>query len=328
MNVLITSASRKVSLVQAFQRALAAEGGGRVIAADVQPRAAALHVADRAVLLPPSDTAAFWPALIGVVRGDAIGLIVPTRDEELALFAEHKDELEALGARVPLAPAAAIRLCQDKLAFARFCLEHGLSVPDVLDDAALRDARCYPVFARARRGKSGRSAFVIASPAELDARRAEHGELLVQDRVTAPELSLDGFADADGQALSVVPRTRGVIVAGESYVSRTVDAPRLVELGARLAALLRLCGPFVAQVFDRGGRVDVIEVNPRFGGASALGIAAGADTPRALVRLAAGRDPRAALAAPTIGLTMLRYTQDLFVDDACLDRIGAARGPV
>jgi carbamoyl-phosphate synthase large subunit len=327
LNVLITSASRKVSLVQAFQRALAAEGGGRVVAADIQPRAAALHVADRAAILPRSDDPAFWPALIGVVRDEAIGLVVPTRDEELAVFAERRDELEAIGAQVPIAPAASIRLCQDKIAFARFCLASELSVPDILDEAALREPGRYPVFARARRGKSGAAAFAIASPGELDARRAAHGELLIQELVTAPELSLDGFADG-GRALSIVPRTRGVVVAGESYVSRTVDAPRLVELGRRLASLLALRGPFVAQVFDRGDRVDMIEVNPRFGGASALGIAAGADSPRALVRIAAGLDPAPALAEVRVGLTMLRYTQDVFVDDAGLDRIAGARGPV
>jgi carbamoyl-phosphate synthase large subunit len=324
LNVLITSASRKVSLVQAFQRALATEGGGRVIAADVRADAAALHVADRGVLVPRSDDAAFWPALIAVIRDEAIGLVIPTRDEELVGFAERRDELEALGAKVPVSPAPAIRLCQDKLAFAGFCVDHGFSISDVLDEPVLRDPASYPVFARARRGKSGKSAFAIGSPAELAGRRAEHGELLIQERVQAPELSLDGFADLDGEVLSIVPRTRGVVVAGESYLSRTVDAPPLVELGRRLAGLLGLRGPFVAQVFDRSaaGRVDVIEVNARFGGASALGIAAGADSPRALVRIALGRDPRPALAAPRIGLTMLRYTQDVFIDGPGLAAIG------
>ena len=85
------------------------------------------------------------------------------------------------------------------------------------------------MFARARRGQSGKSAFAIGSPAELAGRRAEHGELLIQERVQAPELSLDGFADLGGEVLSIVPRTRGVVVAGESYVSRTVDGACIGE---------------------------------------------------------------------------------------------------
>lgn len=328
MNVLITSASRKVSLVQAFQRALAAEGGGRVVAADSQPRAAALHIADRARLLPRTDDPAFWDALVAVIHDEAIGLVVPTRDEDLAVFAERAGELAALGVWVPVGSTESVRLCQDKIAFARFCVEHGFSVPEILDDAALRAPARYPVFARARHGKSGRHAFRVASPAELAERRAEHGELLVQELVTAPELSLDGFADRDGRVLSVVPRVRGVVFGGESFVSRTVAAPRMIDTGRRLGELLGLRGPFVAQAFDRGDRVDLIEVNPRFGGASALAIEAGADGPRALVRIAAGRDARPALGGYRIGLTMLRYTQDLFVDDAGLEVIGGPRGPV
>jgi carbamoyl-phosphate synthase large subunit len=328
LNVLITSASRKVSLVQAFQRAVAAEGGGRVVAADCQARAAALHVADRARLLPRTDDPAFWNALVTLVHDEAIGLLVPTRDEELVVFAERSSELEAMGVWVPVASPESVRLCQDKIAFARFCVEQGVSVSEILDDEALRCAARYPVFARARRGKSGHQAFQIASPAELALRRAEHGELLVQELVTAPEVSLDGLADRDGRVLSVVPRLRGLVLGGESFVSRTVDSPRMVELGRHLAELLGLRGPFVAQAFDRGDRVDLIEVNPRFGGASALAIEAGADSPRALVRIAAGHDAQPDLGRYRIGLTMLRYTQDLFVDDACLEVIGGPRGSV
>ena len=46
MNVLVTSASRKVGLVRAFKRATAAVGDGRVVAVDISPLAAALYEAD------------------------------------------------------------------------------------------------------------------------------------------------------------------------------------------------------------------------------------------------------------------------------------------
>ena len=59
MNVLISSASRKVSLIRAFQSALSKVGGGLVFAADITPYAPALYAADKHFLLPSSKDDAF-----------------------------------------------------------------------------------------------------------------------------------------------------------------------------------------------------------------------------------------------------------------------------
>lgn len=319
MNVLITSCSRKVSLVQAFQRAVRPYGG-RVIAADCQPDAAALHVADGGRIVPRLSDPAFLDAVAKIVREERIELLIPTRDAELPFFAAQAERLAWLGVTVPISSSKTIALCQDKGAFAHFCLESGFSVARLREGAALADASLYPMFARTRTGASSKGAFSVASPAELAARIAEHGPLVVQERVDAPELSLDVLADVSGEVISVVPRTRSVIVGGESFVSRTLDDPELVQLGARLARALDLRGHAVMQVFDRRasepGRIDIIEVNPRFGGASALAIEAGCDSPAFLVAMARGERVTPRLGEHIAGLTMLRYTQDVFVPAA------------
>lgn len=331
MNVLVLSASRKVSLVQAFQRAVAPLGG-RVVAADCAARSAALFFADRARVLPRSDAAGFWEALLAVVREERIGLLVPTRDEELPLFAERVDELRALGVVVPIASPRSIALCQDKPAFASFCEAHGFRVAARIEGEAREDAARFPVFARARSSKGGQHAFRVESPAELRRLEADHGPLLVQELVRAPELSVDVLADLRGRVLSVIPRLRTTVIGGESYVSQTVDEPLLVELGARLAEALELRGHAVLQVFDRRasepGRFDVIELNPRFGGASALAFAAGADSAALVVAMARGEAVEPFLGRYEAGLTMLRYTQDLFVRPRDLEASLAARSPL
>ena len=336
MNVLVTSASRKVSLVRSFQRAVAPLGG-RVVAADCAPRSAALFVADRGRVLPRSDAPSFWDALVALIREEQIALLIPTRDEELPYFADRIDALRALGVTVPVASPEAIALCQDKAAFARFCVERGFSVARRLEARELEDRARYPVFARARGGGGGRSAFVVSSPEELARRGAEHGALLVQELVHAPELSLDILADLEGQVLSVVPRLRTSVVGGESYVSETLDDAELVRFGARLAEAVRLRGHAVLQVFDRRarepGRLDVIELNPRFGGASALALAAGADSASLLVRMARGERIAPFLGRYEAGLTMLRHTEDLFVRPGAFSAMesessGAPRRPL
>ena len=99
MNVLITSAAAKVSLIRAFQKALA-PSGGRVIAADMRADVAAFCAADGFELLPATDTPDFAPALAAACVRHDIGLMIPTRDGELHTIAAMTDLLP--GVCVPL----------------------------------------------------------------------------------------------------------------------------------------------------------------------------------------------------------------------------------
>ena len=122
VNVLITSASRKVSLVRAFQSALARHGGGDVIAVDTSPFSPALYVADRHFLVAPSAKPDFLEEFLQLCRRESVGLVVPTRDEELPLFAAMRDRLEIVGPLMVVAleaefddPAAVLRALEGRL---------------------------------------------------------------------------------------------------------------------------------------------------------------------------------------------------------------------
>lgn len=319
LTVLVTSASRKVSLVQAFREALDAEGGGTVVACDASPHAAALYQADAGVVVPRLDDPAFAPRLEALCAEHGVGLLIPTRDEELPWFAERREELAERGVRVPVPDPEVVALCADKVAFARFCREEGFGVPETFPAPlpSLADLP-YPLFVRPRRGKGSRGAGAVRDAGEMERRLEAVGgrqeELLVQRRVDAPELTVDLAADFGGRVLSVVPRLRLQTFGGESFVGRTVDDRPVAEAAAALARRLGLVGHNTVQCFHDGDSVRFIEVNPRFGGGAALGFAAGAHTPRMLVRLALGREVEPRLGRFRAGLTMLRYTDDLFLE--------------
>jgi putative hydrolase of the HAD superfamily len=61
-----------------------------------------------------------------------------------------------------------------------------------------------------------------------------------------------------------------------------------------------------------------VEVNPRFGGGAALGIAAGVDTPAILIQLLRGEALPECLGEFEADLVMLRFTQDLFLNARAL----------
>jgi len=263
--VLITSASRKVWLIRAFQQA-----GWHVIAQDADPDAVALRFADER------------QCDININAWDA-DLIVPTRDAELDEFlrlSNHND-----WKRVLVPNKETIRICTDKLAFYKFCKEHGFKTPEVY-------------FVKPRISQSGKET-----------------ECVWQEFVEGDEYSVDLFSDFQGNVISVVPRKRLKVVSGESWVTMTVHSPLLLEHSVALASKLGLIGHNVLQCFVTNQEVFWTDVNCRFGGASLCAIKAGCNSPLWLRELIEGKKVKPRIGEYEIGLRMYRYTEDLFVKE-------------
>lgn len=318
MNVLITSASRKVALVRAFRSALAAEGGGRVLAADASPLAPALYAADEAFLLRPSSDTAFVDEVLDLCRSAGVRLVVPTRDGELPVFAEARSRFAAEGIMVLVAPPDVVATCQDKRQFVAFCLRHDLPVPATYEPETVPSGLSRALHVRPARGK-GAAGMRVTSEAELAYALSAIPNAIIQEQVEAPEFTVDLFVHPDGRIVSVVPRERVLVFGGESFISRTVRSAVLTKQAIALASALGLVGHNTIQCFLRAGDdVRFIETNPRYGGAANLGIAAGADTPRFAVRTALGREVPSAVGEFRENYVMLRYTEDFFLDEAAL----------
>lgn len=315
MNVLITSASRKVALVRAFREALAEEGGGSVVAADASAKAPALYLADRGALVPRTDDPGFVEAIVDLCRREEIDLIVPTRDEELPLFAETREAFEGAGARVLVPGREPVEICRDKRRFVEHCRAHGFETPRTYASSDRGGIERWPVFVKPRIGKGGRGAGLVGSADELERALVRLPDAVVQEAIEAPEFTIDTFLDFEGRPVSAVPRERLYVFGGESFVSRTVEGSRLSEAAIGLSRSIGLTGHLTVQAFDDGGTVRFIEINPRYGGASHLGFAAGAPTPRFVVRLLLGRPVEPRVGRHRRGLTMLRYTEDLFLGE-------------
>jgi carbamoyl-phosphate synthase large subunit len=313
VNVLITSASRKVNLVRSFQAAVRQTGGGRVIAVDATAYAPALYAADRCYLVPLSSEPGFLGEVARICKVESVSLLIPTRDEELILFSGARERFLSDGVRIMVPSSETVTICSDKRQFLDFCVEHRFSVPHTFDSENWNSEE-FPLFIKPRFGKGGHGARIVRSEQELRLAVDDPEQWIAQECVTWPELTIDLLADFEGRVLSVVPRLRKLVIGGESYVSETIDANDLIVEAKRLSEELGLVGHNTIQCFRNGSTVKFIEVNPRFGGAAALGRAAGNDSPAALLRMVRGEKLPQQLGAFRKRLVMLRYTDDLFLD--------------
>ena len=273
--ILISSSASKVPLVRAVMDAAARlHPGARVLTGDLDPQVPTRWIGHDFWHMPPTRDESFAEILQGCVdRG--IRLVVPTRDAELLFWARHRDRLQAAGVDVVVASYDAVNRCLDKLSFAGFGQTTGMPVIP----AYLQPEGEGPWAVKERWGSGSRSIGLRLDPAQALAHAATLEHPIFQPWVQGQEISGDAWLDGRSRCKALVLRTRDRVVNGESYQTTTFHDPGLEARLTRVLEGLGLTGPVVLQaVLDNGRQPHIIEVNPRFGGASTAGIAAGLDS--------------------------------------------------
>jgi carbamoyl-phosphate synthase large subunit len=321
LNILISSAGRRVVLVKAFRKALRRLSiEGKVVAVDISRTAPALYAADSAHLVPRVDDARFLPALYSIVKKEEIGLIVPTIDPELPLFAMHyerfRDELDTL---VAVSPPEAVETCSDKMLFFRFLKSIDVPTPETFHGADVVEGKTpepdFPVFVKPRSGFASVHIFKVEDMDELRFLVGKYPDLIAQQYIKGTEYTVDLLSDMEGRVLSVVPRQRIEVRAGEVTRSRTEKSLQIMEYSAFIAEKLGTRGPITLQCLLSEGKPYFFEINPRVGGGLPASIAAGADTPSMLMKMACGRKVRPVIGRFREDHYMLRYDDAIYRTD-------------
>jgi carbamoyl-phosphate synthase large subunit len=305
-----------VDIVSAFGRA-----GATTIATDLDPLAPALYHADHRASVPRIADAGYIPALRAVVDEHDVRLIVPLTDLDHIPLVRARDELEAL---VLLPSEEVVRRVGDKYLAHRFFEERGIPSPaSWLPDDVPDDAR-YPLLVKVREGFGSRHIFRAHDRDELEFfLRYTQVDSFVQTCCAGEEFSIDVFCDLEGRCLNAIPRTMIQSKGGESIKGMTIQDRDLIEFGAHVAEALGLVGPGTIQCFrEEGGRHEVTDVNPRFGGAFPLPLAAGSRYPELALALAAGERPEPRLGEFRAGVVMTRFFSHLHLtsgDDGSLE---------
>jgi carbamoyl-phosphate synthase large subunit len=317
LNILVTAASRRVALVQTFQRTLRTLGiPGAVVVTDVNPLSPAVHVADRSYRVPLATDPGYLGELLAICDAEDIRLAIPTIDDELALFGAARERFREIGVLAACSSDATAEICNDKFETCRVLRERGVDaalsyLPGTLPaDAAL------PMFIKPRVGRGAVGAFPVQSRRELEFFLDYVQAPVLQEYLTGPEFTIDVLCDLDGNPLSIVPRERVVIRAGVIDRGRTVRSEPLVALAKAACRALAFAGPINIQCRMRGETPVIFEINPRFSGGIPLTIAAGADFPKMLVKLALGAKVEPEIGAFRDDLWMTSYEASVFLDSA------------
>jgi carbamoyl-phosphate synthase large subunit len=315
LNVLITAAGRRTSLVRAFVDA-AHERNGLVHAGDVDGLAPALYLADRATRIRHTDDPAYITDLLEVVERNEIKLVIPTIDADLPILASNQGAFASLGCRIVVSAPTFVDITLDKHQTGVTFGGAGIHVPwswlpPVAENAGLPER----VFAKPRRGSASQDQYQVARE-ELAGILPLVVDPIVQEVLTGSEITVDALLNFEGRPIHYVPRFRLRTLGGESVQGVTLEhveridgwIERVLHLCSRLGAV----GPLTIQAFDTPDGLVLSEINPRFGGGYPLAEAAGGAYAAWLLDMVEGREVPQRLGAYESGLYMTRYNVEHF----------------
>ncbi len=315
MNILITSAGRRSSLVEAF-KAAAHPRGGRVLVADVDALAPTCALADGAFQVPKVTHPDYLATLLALCQAEGVRVVVPTIDTELPVLAHEAQVFRSAGILPVISQPAFIETCMDKWRTAEVFAGAGVAVPRSWLPGMPAPPDLDQVFVKPRRGSASLHAYA-APAADLPRLLPQVPDPILQELLDGREVTIDAFLDFDGRPLHYVPRERIRTLGGESIQGVTLDLP---DLDAWLGGILGVCsrlgarGPLTLQAFLTARGPVLTEINPRFGGGFPLARAAGGDYPAWILDLAEGRPVAPSLGAYRRGLYMTRHYTEIFLD--------------
>jgi carbamoyl-phosphate synthase large subunit len=315
-SVLITSAGRRASLLDAFIQA-AAERDWRVLAGDHDALAPTLYLAHRGICLPAIQSPGYIDYLLRAVEEEAVRLIVPTIDTELLPLALNAARFKERGCIALVSSPEFVTITADKWHTAQFFAAKGITVPaSWLPENCADNNLPNDLFLKPRNGSASKDAFAINRDS-LARMLPLVPNAIIQERLVGDEITVDSLLDLGGRPIHFVPRRRLRTLGGESIQGVTIDDGALRDWILRilgLASQVGAIGPLTIQAFITPDGPVLTEINPRFGGGFPLTRAAGGDYPTWITRAVNGERLNACFGNFRRHLYMSRYYIEYFTE--------------
>jgi carbamoyl-phosphate synthase large subunit len=285
-NILITSAGRRVELVESFKK----ESGKldrniKVICIDMNPELSpACHVADKFFQAPRVDSRGYIEYLKNLCVKNSICLVIPTIDTELLVLSKYREEFASLGINVIISGKDLIKSCRNKKHTSELFNKIKVDTSVIYNIENL----VYPCFVKPYDGSCSIGAFLLNDESMLTNDILDNPKNMFMELIPEnyDEYTVDIYYDKFGVLKSLVPRLRIETRAGE--VSKGLTSKGIVYdyLKDKLKDLKGARGCINLQLFVnlKEKSFKAIEINPRFGGGYPLSYAAGANFPKMLIQ--------------------------------------------
>ena len=268
-NILITSAGKRVVLVQIFQQTLKDLGlEAKVFTTDMKPMMApACIVSDEGIKVSPCTAEGYIDEIVQICQSRNIGVIIPTIDPELIVLANNRQRFTEMDVEIVLSDEAFIKACRDKRQTQLYLKDIGIDVPKAVD----KYHPTFPIFVKPYDGSLSRDIHVVQNQRELTQEMLENPKFMFMeylDKNDYKEYSVDMYFGKDHCVKGIVPRERIEVRAGEINKGKTHKNEIVDFLKDKMGCLPGVRGCICFQLFYRESDSNIkgSEINPRFGG--------------------------------------------------------------
>lgn len=285
-NILITSAGRRVELVQAFKtESEQLLSQSHVHAIDLNPKlSAACQIADYHQTCPRVTAPEYMDFLLDYCLKHEIGLVIPTIDTELAILAKYKGLFARHGVILCISDLKLINSCRDKRKTGSIFEKYDIPYPKIYQPNNL----IFPCFAKPYNGSCSIGAKIIKNQEALDNETINDPHMLFMELIdkSYSEYTVDAYFDNNSNLKCLVPRKRLEVRAGEVSKGITRRNFLYTALAKKINHLDGAQGCLTIQFFvnEETEHYIGLEINPRFGGGYPLSYAAGANYPTWLIK--------------------------------------------
>ncbi|AWV91147.1 ATP-grasp domain-containing protein [Bradymonas sediminis] len=318
-NILLSAAGRRVSLLKILKQTLSDLSlDGKVYALEMSRAAPAFHIADHGFLAPRCTDPGFVDRVLDICAQNDIKLIIPTIDPALAVYAANLDRFEAAGVTVAISGPKTIEIASNKRATHRWLSDNGFPTPrqaELEDVLANPQDWTFPVATKPADGSRSIGFGIVNTPEELRAFAGPNN--IVQSVATGEEYTVSFYVDRQGKCRCAVPRKRLEVRSGEVSKGMTVRNAAIEKLAMAVGdALPDAFGALNVQIFHDAAtdELNIIEINPRFGGGFPLAWQAGAHYPQWIVEEVLGHESSANADQWKDRLVMLRFDDAVFLN--------------
>lgn len=214
--------------------------------------------------------------LINTCLNLGINIVFPSRDGELLFWAENANKFRRNGIEVLISKSDSIKICLDKLLFSEFGIKENLPIiPSYLSPKNLKNKK---IVVKERFGSGSKSIGINLDIHKANLHQKKLKNPIFQPFIKGDEISVDAWLSKSCKVKGLILRRRDIIHNGESQITTTF---RDLILEKKIESILNQCnlqGAVVLQaIIGEDNSFNIIECNPRFGGASTISIKAGLD---------------------------------------------------
>lgn len=272
MNILVTSAGRRVKIIEYFKEAVE-KVNGKVITTDCDAHAPAVYFSDDYEIVPRIDNPNYINILLEICKKHDINAIISLIDPELELLASNKKVFDYHNIQLILSPEDMVNISFDKMKTFKYLNNKEIpSVPtydnlDEVKDLLKFNKLSYPLVVKPAKGSASIGLYIVSNETELNEAFYKLEGQIIQPFYKDKEFGIDVYIDMiNGELVDLFIKEKIRMRAGETDKSISVHNKEIEELIKKMIEKTNFKGPIDIDCFEFNGKYYISEINPRFGG--------------------------------------------------------------